>query len=95
MKQVTNKTGAVGSDADVKDVAIEIMQYLEKNPRGKDTLEGIRVWWLENGAIPASRVEKALSWLIQHQLVAKETLPDGGVVFSLTRNESANNKIDN
>ena len=68
---------------------MEIMQYLEEHPRSKDTMEGIRTWWLENRTVPVptSRVEKALNWLIKNHAVVKETLPDGGAVFASTNNE--------
>lgn len=68
---------------------MEIVQYLRKHPRSKDTMEGIRTWWLDKGDVPVSawHVEKALNWLIKNHAVVKETLPDGGVVFASTNNE--------
>lgn len=87
MKQSNQKTGATETDDEVKDIAMEIAQYLERHPRSKDTLEGIRTWWLDKGTVPVSalRVKKALSWLIQNHVVVKEPLPDGGEIFASTK----------
>lgn len=91
------KNNSETTDAEVKNVAMEILQYFEKHPRSQDTLEGIRRWWLENGIgpVPAARVEKALDWLIRHHVVVKKLLPDGGAVFASTKNTSSNDRTIN
>ena len=97
MNKGTPKNNAEATDAEVKNVAMEIMQYFDKHPRSQDTLEGIRSWWLENGIVPVptSRVEKALDWLIKHHVVVKKLLPDGGAVFASTKNATANDRAKN
>ena len=71
-------------DAEVNAIAMEIQQYLDKHPRSKDSLEGIRTWWLASAAqtVPSTQVERALERLIAHGLVMKEALPDGRMIYS-------------
>lgn len=75
------------NDAEVNAIALEIEQYLEKHPRSKDSLEGIRSWWLTcmPHATPSFKVERALERLIQRGVVSKEILPDSHVIYSSAR----------
>lgn len=74
-------------DAEVNAIALEIEQYLEKHPRSKDSLEGIRSWWLTCMPLAATsfKVERALERLIQRGVVSKEILPDNRVIYSSAR----------
>lgn len=54
-----------------KDLANEVLKYLEKHPESGDTLEGIATWWLRQ-----QRIDESVE-LIQHVL---NELKDGGVV---------------
>ena len=85
MKQETPNIRAGSTDTAVVDLALKIMHYLEQHPHSKDTLDGIRTWWLSNDPahIPISRVERAVDWLIRNHKVVREPLPDGGEVYSL------------
>lgn len=73
------------TEQDVIDLAMEIMGYLERHPHSKDTLDGIRTWWLGNDLehISLSMVEQAIDCLIQNHKIIRESLPDGGAVYSL------------
>ncbi len=92
VKHNSPNTQPADTDEEAKDIAQQIRQYLERHPRSKDTLEGIRSWWLQEAGVPVSRVEKALDWLMAHRLVDRESLPDGGVVFSATKKARTGNK---
>jgi hypothetical protein len=82
---------------DIERISEEIQRSLLNHPYAADTLDGITKWWLENGFVfvPVSRVEKALDWLIIHHVVVKESLPDGGTVFSSTKKAYRTNKVKN
>lgn len=90
MKETTKQKGVAKDMNKVSDIAIAIMQYLEEHPRSKDTLEGIRTWWLENEStpVPASRVEKALEWLLQQGVVEKQLLPGAEAVYAAKQDKS-------
>ncbi len=85
-----NETTA--EDAEVKAIAMEIEQYLEKHPRSKDSLEGIRSWWLTHGPRPLTpaKVEKALDSLAVRGVVSKERLADGRVIYAAVTHKDAN-----
>ena len=74
-------------EAEVDAIATEIEHYLEKHPRSKDSLEGVRSWWLPCVPLAATsfKVERALERLIQRGVVSKELLPDGRVVYCSAR----------
>ena len=74
-------------DAEVSAIAIEIEQYLERHPRSKDSLEGIRNWWLARVflATTTAKVQRALELLVARNVVSKESLPDGRIVYASAR----------
>jgi len=78
-------------DAEVNAIATEIERYLAQHPRSKDSLEGIRSWWLAPGAQGAAafKVEHALERLIMRGVVVKELLPDGRVIYSSAQAKAA------
>jgi Fe2+ or Zn2+ uptake regulation protein len=95
VKQTTKHKGVAGNVDNIRDIAMDIMRYLNEHPRSKDTLEGIRMWWLENESvpIPASHVEKALEWLLQQGVVEKQLLPDEGAVYAAKQDKSISWRI--
>ena len=87
----------VDYEQNIKRISEEIERYLRNHPKAADTLQGITKWWLANASIPipVSQVEKALDWLIHHQVVDKGSLPDGGAVFFINKKSFSNNTIEN
>jgi alkylhydroperoxidase/carboxymuconolactone decarboxylase family protein YurZ len=71
-------------DADLVAIATEILRYLHAHPAAKDSIEGIRRWWLgrDRNATQA-RVERAIEYLKQHQLVTEHAVPAGSTIYSL------------
>lgn len=60
-----------------------IVAYLGQHPSAADNENGIAQWWLPDMGVdvPLTVVRQALQWLLQRQVVASTTLPDGGVIF--------------
>jgi len=44
--------------------AIEILRHLKAQPEAKDTLEGIRHWWLDAGYVGGEDVRQAANALV-------------------------------
>ena len=65
--------------------ADEIMSYLLRHPKSKDTLEGIAEWWLEMHYIDQGieLVSKALSHLCSKGIVSKKSNVDGNNYYEL------------
>jgi hypothetical protein len=61
----------------------ELTAYWLQHPHASDTLEGICRWWLSSASIPATLVEQALTWLVEHGVVAVHRAADGRVRFRL------------
>jgi hypothetical protein len=61
-----------------------ILGYLRRNPRAKDTIEGITEWWLlEERIIRAqTAVQEALDQLVAQGYVLAERTFDGRVLYS-------------
>jgi hypothetical protein len=57
---------ADGNDNKIKQVAIQILSYLRKNPEAKDTVEGIAQWWVHEDV---ESVEKALRLLVAERVI--------------------------
>lgn len=86
----------VDYEESVQRISEEIQQYLQDHPNAADTLQGITKWWLANAPVPmpVDHVEKALEWLICHQIIAKGSLPDGGAVFFINKKSLSNNTVE-
>jgi alkylhydroperoxidase/carboxymuconolactone decarboxylase family protein YurZ len=71
-------------DADLVAIATEILRYLHAHPAAKDSIEGISRWWLgrDRNATQA-RVERAVEYLKQHQLVTEHAVAAGSTIYSL------------
>ena len=56
-----------------RDLALEILRYLETYPAAKDTVNGIAQWWLVRaGSVHRRRdVERAVALLCSHDLILK------------------------
>jgi alkylhydroperoxidase/carboxymuconolactone decarboxylase family protein YurZ len=74
------------SDDGVLVLAREILRYLHTHPEAKDSLEGIRHWWLPRGH-DDSRValERAIEYLVVHQYVTEHEMRAGARIYSLRR----------
>lgn len=58
-----------------------LAQYLRDRPRASDSADGIRRWWLEGLVVTADELEKALTWMKQHGLIADTQAADGRVRY--------------
>jgi alkylhydroperoxidase/carboxymuconolactone decarboxylase family protein YurZ len=73
-------------DANLVALATEILRYLHAHPAAKDSIDGISRWWLsrDRGATQA-RVERAIEYLKQHQLVTEHPVRAGPKIYSFRR----------
>jgi hypothetical protein len=57
--------------AEEREIARDILRYLEKHPEAKDTLEGIVQWWLSRERVERrlTKVERAVSFLLFQDLI--------------------------
>jgi len=64
----------------------EILDYLSRHPRAKDSIEGIVEWWLlEQRIVDTKReVEKVLTQLVTEKLVGREVELDGTVYYHVS-----------
>ena len=71
-------------DAD-KDREVEqmVLSYLQRHPRGADTLDGIVRWWLpqQRYSVAQARIEAALSRLLSQGLIRQRRLPTGDALY--------------
>lgn len=67
-----------------KEVANEIMQYLEAHPTACDTPDGIANWWLHRQRIMQGKekIKEALDYLEVKGMVRRQRNLDGHVVYS-------------
>ncbi|MGR8932251.1 MAG: hypothetical protein ACU836_16605 [Gammaproteobacteria bacterium] len=72
------------SQADVRRIADEILNYLEDHPNAADTAEGIAKWWLSRQRFEesAALVQQALNYLVSDARVALQTNYSGAKVYS-------------
>ena|SRR5688572_2050159 len=71
----------------MKGVSFEILEYLDRHPGAKDTLEGIVEWWLLETQIQRAigQVKASLDALVELQLVQPVKSPDGRIVYKLNQ----------
>jgi len=70
-----------------------ILRYWVKCPDAKDTIEGIRKWWIPRGhAVGEEEVQKALEFLISKGwLTRRETTPSK-TIYSINKDHLENIK---
>ena len=68
-------------------VSFEILEYLDRHPGAKDTLEGIVEWWLLETQIQhaIAQVKASLNTLVELQLVQVITYGNGRTAYTLNR----------
>jgi hypothetical protein len=66
---------------DVATIERTIRAYLAAHPHAGDTVEGIRAWWLGDGACAPDVVRTALDRLVAAGVLEARTLGDGSVVY--------------
>ena len=78
-----------GKPESVRAAVAGIVRHLGTHPEARDTVEGIRRWWLSGqcGETSDADVLAALEQLLQHGRVTRMTLPDGTELFSGPRAE--------
>jgi hypothetical protein len=55
-----------------------LARYLRANPHASDTVEGIRLWWLEPGVeITMERLQTAIGYLLEQGIVEELRAADG------------------
>lgn len=66
-----------------------ILNYLRKNPKAGDTLEGITRWWLELERIEVSvdEVSHTLEYLVENGLIRMHK-SEGGLTFYKINDQS-------
>jgi hypothetical protein len=75
-----------GDDA-VQIISAILLDYIACHPDAADSNEGIRRWWLPGDiAACTANVEAALERLVQLGELARQRLPDGGVLYKRRRN---------
>ena len=75
-----------------KEIADEIMQYLEAHPTASDTPDGIANWWVlhQRYLRGLEKVNEALDYLVAKGMISKRHNSDGQVVFSANTERSLN-----
>jgi hypothetical protein len=69
----------------VKQAIHEIVQYMTQHPEARDTLAGIRDWWLPAGnSYTSVELDEALAALIERGWLVKYTLVEQTVVYGVT-----------
>ena len=68
------------TDDEDRAVAAEIVNYLRAHPEAADTLEGAAQWWLDRHP-QRETIERAMTLLVNGQMVERHTLPEGTIVF--------------
>ncbi|MBN1608916.1 MAG: hypothetical protein JW940_19975 [Polyangiaceae bacterium] len=79
------------NEASIDLIAAEILRYLRRNPRAKDTVEGIVRWWLPplHDRASTEATERALNGLVEQGQVLRVASPTGGVLYSLAVHDRA------
>lgn len=70
-----------------RELAREILRYLERHPDAKDTLEGIAHWWLRRQQTNRllGEVERALSFLVSEGLILQTRRKGSPPYYRLNR----------
>ena len=75
----------MSDEADIMQVASEILDYMKKNPDAADTEEHIRNWWLSAREVECKRetVTNALHMLEQNEFIEHVELPEKRIAYRL------------
>lgn len=72
-------------EASVSEIAQEILDHLNKNPRAQDTLEGIVQWWLPPRLKSrAATIKDALDELVDAGLITEHQGKDAQISYRMT-----------
>jgi hypothetical protein len=75
------------TDDATQQIAFAVLAYFDKNPDAKDTLKGIREWWLlEQSFKPnIALVKEALAELVDEGLILARKGKDGQTYYKVNR----------
>lgn len=73
--------------SDEGEIGRSVLVYLHGHPQAADTLRGIVNWWLPQQRYESDcqRIEHVLAHLVAEGLLHRERLPDGEVLYGLSR----------
>lgn len=68
-----------------RELAKQILSYLQEHPEAADTLEGIAFWWLHSQRIDetVNSIHQALQQLKAEGVVAEQQVPGGKTLYCL------------
>jgi len=66
--------------------ALEILDYLARQPEAQDTIEGILQWWVLDSCVRnwAPKIAKAVAKLVEQGFLEKKSSPDGKIFYHLS-----------
>jgi len=69
--------------ADLSEIEVEVLGYLDEHPQAADTAEGVRHWWLLRrlSRYSGERVQAALNELIEKKLIGVQRVANGRTVY--------------
>ena len=80
--------------ADVSEIAQQILNHLQKHPQAQDTLEGIGQWWVPSQMVfGAAAIKDALDELVDAGLITEVMGKDAHISYRIT-NPAALKAID-
>jgi hypothetical protein len=76
------KNGDSGGGREIEEA---VVGYLRHHPEAADTLDGIVAWWLplQRYEIGKTRIETALTHLVDAGILRGDALPGGATLYSL------------
>jgi hypothetical protein len=81
-------------EANVSEIAQEILDHLRKHPQAQDTLEGIGQWWVPSRLLSGSAaIKEALDELVDAGLITELLGKDAHISYRIT-NPNALKAID-
>lgn len=72
-----------------KNIAEQILKYLDKRPEAGDTLEGIATWWLRQQQIDESveLIRQAIQELKAGGVISEQKTAHGATLYSVKKGE--------
>jgi hypothetical protein len=79
-----------GDDMKKKEIARQVLSYLNENPDATDTLEGILQWWLLDRKIKyqIGLVKSAVDELVEQQLIFEDKTEDSRTRYLVNKKKS-------